>query len=176
MSKILTFFFFNKTKGKNKKHFCRYRLKCFSSEKVLLEHKETYFQINGKQTVKLKSDSIKCKNNFKKIAASFKIYPDFECNFHTLRKIKIPCSFACKIVRIDDKFSKPVALYGGENAVYKFIDAILKEYDYCKKLINEHFNKNLVISVVDNKRFKSSNKCWICNKLFTNQDKTGKGS
>ena len=48
MSKILTFFFFNKTKRKNKKHFCRYRLKCFSSEKVLLEHKETYFQINGK--------------------------------------------------------------------------------------------------------------------------------
>ena len=48
ISKILTFFFFNKTKGKNKKHFCRYRLKCFSSEKVLLEHKETYFQINGK--------------------------------------------------------------------------------------------------------------------------------
>ena len=59
-----------------------------------------------------------------------------------MRKIKIPCSFACKIVCIDDKFSKPVAVYGCENAVYKFIDAILTEYDYCKKLINEHFNKS----------------------------------
>ena len=31
---------------------------------------------------------------------------------------------------------------------------------------NENFNKNLVMSVEDEKSFKSSNKCWICNKLF----------
>ena len=28
-----------KTKNKNKKHFCRYCLQCFSGEKVLQEHK-----------------------------------------------------------------------------------------------------------------------------------------
>ena len=28
----------------------------------------------------------------------------------------------------------------------RFIEAILKEYDYCKKIIKERFNKNLVMS------------------------------
>ena len=31
----------------------------------------------------------------------------------------------------------------------------------------KHFNKNLVMFVEDEKSFKGSNKCWICNKLFT---------
>ena len=30
----------NKTKNKNKKYFCKCCLQCFSSEKVLIEHKE----------------------------------------------------------------------------------------------------------------------------------------
>ena len=41
----------------------------------------------------------------------------------------IPCSFAYKLVFVDDRFSKPVAVYRGENAAYKFIEAILKEYE-----------------------------------------------
>ena len=32
-------------------------------------------------------------------------------------------------------------------------------------------NKNLIMSVEDERRFKSSNKCWICKKLFTDEDK-----
>ena len=39
-------FMCNKTK--NNKHFCRYILQCFSSEKVLQEHKEICLIINGK--------------------------------------------------------------------------------------------------------------------------------
>ena len=46
----------------------------------------------------------------------------------------IPCSFAYKVVCIDDKFSKPIVVYRGKNDVYEFIKAILKEYKYCKKL------------------------------------------
>ena len=33
-------FMFSKTKCKNKKQFCWYCLQCFSSEKLLMEHKE----------------------------------------------------------------------------------------------------------------------------------------
>ena len=33
-------FMFNKTKRKNRKHFCRYCLQCFSSERVLMKHRE----------------------------------------------------------------------------------------------------------------------------------------
>ena len=33
-------------------------------------------------------------------------------------------------------------------------------------MIEKHFNKNLVISAEDEQRFQSSNKRWICDKLF----------
>ena len=52
-------------------------LQCFNSEKVLQGHK-VFLKINGKQNVKLGSVSIKFKNYFKKLAATFKIYADFE--------------------------------------------------------------------------------------------------
>ena len=58
-------FMCNKTKNQNKKYFCKCCLQCFSSEKVLIEHKENYLMINGKQNVKLKSGSISLKNYFK---------------------------------------------------------------------------------------------------------------
>ena len=34
---------------------------------------------------------------------------------------------------MDDKFSKPIAVYRGENAAYEFIKATLEEYKYYKK-------------------------------------------
>ena len=40
----------------------------------------------------------------------------------------IPCSFAYKVVCIDDKFSKLIVIYRGKNAAYELIRAILKEY------------------------------------------------
>ena len=52
--KDLNRFICNKTKCRTKKHFCRYCLQCFSSEKILIEHKETCLKIDGKQSVKLK--------------------------------------------------------------------------------------------------------------------------
>ena len=48
-------FMCNKTKNKNKKYFCKCCLQCFSSEKVLIEHKENCLITNGKQSVKSKS-------------------------------------------------------------------------------------------------------------------------
>ena len=52
-------------KIKIKKHFCKYCLHYFSSERVLIEHKKIRLIINGKQSVKLRSVSIKFKNHFK---------------------------------------------------------------------------------------------------------------
>ena len=45
---------------------------------MLIEHKENCLIINGKQTVKLRSGSIKFKTNFKQLALSFKIDADSE--------------------------------------------------------------------------------------------------
>ena len=46
-------FMFHKTKNKNKKWFCKSCLGGFSSENVLIKHKEKCLSINGKQSVKL---------------------------------------------------------------------------------------------------------------------------
>ena len=58
----------------------------------------------------------------------------------------VPCSYAYNIVCIDDRFSKPIVVYRGKNAAFEFIKAIVKEYKYCKKIVKEHFNKNLIMS------------------------------
>ena len=65
----------------------------------------------------------------------------------------IPCSFAYKGRCAGNKFSKKVVLYRGENAVCRFIEAILNEYDYCKKMIKKHFKKNLIMSPEEEKDF-----------------------
>ena len=81
-----------------------------------------------------------------------------------------PCSFADKVICVNDKFSKKIIVYRRKIAVNELIEANLEEYDYCKKLIKNHFNKNLVMSAKDERRFQSSNKCWIHNKLFVAKD------
>ena len=50
-------FMFNKAKNRNKKHFCKCCLQCFSSKEILIEHKKYCLVINGKRSVKLKSSS-----------------------------------------------------------------------------------------------------------------------
>ena len=50
-------------------------------------------------------------------------------------------------------------------AFYRFIEAILNEYDYCKKIIKRNFNKNLIMSA-EEETFQLSSGCLICNKLF----------
>ena len=39
----------------------------------------------------------------------------------------IPCSFAYKVVCVDDGFTKSIVVYKSENAAYEFIKALLKE-------------------------------------------------
>ena len=61
-------------------------------------------------------------------------------------------------------------MYRGKNTAYKFIKSILNEYNYCRKVIKKHFNKNLIMSAEEEERFQLSNICWICNKLFDVSD------
>ena len=53
---------------------------------------------------------------------------------------------------------------------YEFIKTILKEYKYCKKVISQHFNKNLIMSEKEEHLFQQSNSCWICKKLIDNDE------
>ena len=125
-------FMCNKTNIKNKIYFFKCYLQWFSSEKVLIEHKENYLIVNGKQSLKLKSGSISFKNYFKQLPAHFKIYADFECILKGVKSSDknngsytekcqdhIPYSFAYKDVCIDNKFSKKVVLYRGKKCCFQ---------------------------------------------------------
>ena len=183
--KDLDIFIFNKTRNKNKKDFFRCCLQCFSNEKVLIEHRKDCLVVNGKQNVKLKTGLISFKNYFKQIPVSFKIYTDIECIFKNIEcnsiecynssytkkyQDHIPCSFAYKVVCVNNKFSKKVKLYRGKDAVKRFIKSILSEYNYCKKVARNSLIENLIMSAKEEERFELSNMCWICNKLFDEGD------
>ena len=145
---------------------------------MLIKHKEDSLGINGKQSVKLEEGIIELENYFTQIPVPFKIYADFECNLRDLESYEgyytkkyqdhIPCSFAYKIVCVDDRFTKPIVGYRGKNAAYKFINLILKEYKYCKKVMNKHFNNNLIMSEKEEHLFQQSNSFWICKKRIDN--------
>ena len=86
---------------------------------------------------------------------------------HILRSAKIIAlavlpikSFVLMIVLVNQLF------FTEKNAVYRFIEIIIKEYDYCKRVIKKHFNKNLIMSAEDEERFQTSSKYWVCDKLF----------
>ena len=69
----------------------------------------------------------------------------------------IPSTFAYKVVCVDDRSTKLIAIYRGQNAAYEFIKAILKEYEYSKKRMNIHFNKNWIMSEKEEHLFQQSN-------------------
>ena len=95
---------------------------------------------NGGQNIKLEKGFIELKNINRQITVPFKIYADFECllkncdiginndcfSYTSKYQDHAPCSFADKVVCIDDKFSKDIVLYRGKNAVLKFIISFLK--------------------------------------------------
>ena len=47
--------------------------------------------------------------------------------------------------------------------------------NFCRKVIKNHFNKNLVMSAEDGERFQLSNKCWICDRSFHSGDNKVRG-
>ena len=147
---------------------------------MLIKHREDCLRINGGQKVKLEKGFVESKNYSKQIPAPCKIYADFECllkdcdsginndcfSYTSKYQDHIPCSFAYKLVCVNDKFSKDLVLYLGKNAVFKFIQCIFKEYSYCKDVRKKHFNNRLVMTAEQNEEFERSNICWICGKLI----------
>ena len=60
------------------------------------------------------------------------------------------CGYGYKVVCCyKKKYSKPIQTYQGENAVYKFMEKMLEEVEYCKGVVKKHFNKPLVMTEND---------------------------
>ena len=115
---------YNQTKHETRKHFCMYCLQCFSSERVLNNHKENCIQLNGTQAVKMptKDNSILKFNNYhKQQPTPFVIYADIEALLQKVERGQpdsnesyterfqrhVDCGSAYKVVCCyDDKYSK----------------------------------------------------------------------
>ena len=181
-------FMYNQTKHKERKHFCMYCLQCFSSDRVLNNHKDICIQVNGEQAIKMpdKDNNILKFNNFhKQQPVPFVIYADFEAitekihgcqqnnesSYTEAYQRHTDCGYGYKVVCCyDDKYTKPIQLYRGEKAVYKFMENMLEEVKYCKKAMKKHFDKPLRMTEVDGKEFKKATTCHICNKKYTEKD------
>ena len=126
-------FMFHKTKNNNKNWFCKNCLQIFTSENILIKHKEDCLSINGVQSVGVEQGIIEFQNYFKQLAVPFKINADFVCNSESNEVYEGSYAKKYQVICIDDKFSKPIVIFRGKNAAYEFIKVILKEYKYCKK-------------------------------------------
>ena len=148
--KYFNTFMYNQTKHKNKKHFCMYCLQCFSSESISVKHTNNCLTINDAQAINMpkQGDNILKFNNFhKQLPVPFVIYADFEAitkkvqgcrqseemekekgSYTETYQTHEDCGYGYKVVCCyDDKYSKPIQRYPGENAVYKFMEKMLEE-------------------------------------------------
>ena len=188
-------FMYNQTKHKNKKHFCMYCLQCFSSERILANHVINCLTINGNQAINMpkQGENILRFNNFhKQLPVPFVIYADFEAitkkvqgceqseemkknnnkrSYTEACQTHEDCGSAYKVVCCyDDKYSKPIQMYRGENAIYKFMEKMLEEVEYCKAVIKKQFNKPLVMTKDDKQCFITMDGCHICGEKYDEKD------
>ena len=105
-----------------------------------------------------KDEYVKFKNYERKIKSPFIIYADFESilvpedngkenikEYYTNKYQKhIASSYGYKLVWVDDTFSMRFKTYLGKDAVYNFINSMIKESKYCSNMMKKGFNKELV--------------------------------
>ena len=188
-------FMYNQSKHRERKHFCMHCLQCFSSERILANHVKNCLMINGNQAINMpkKGENILKFNNFhKQLPVPFIIYADFEAITKKVQgckqsddmekeKEKRPyteayqthedCGYGYKVVCCHKKkYSKPIQMYRGENAVYKFMEKMLEEVEYCKAVVKKRFNKPLKMTKNDELCFKLMDRCHICGKEYTDKD------
>ena len=188
-------FMYNQSKHKERKHFCMFCLQCFSSERILANHANNCLTINGMQAINMPKPGkniLNFKNFYKQLPVPFVIYADFEAITKKVQGYKQSeemenekdkrsyteayqthedCGCAYKVVCCyDDKYSKDICIYRGENAVYKFMEQMLEEVKYCKDVIKKNFNKPLVMTEDDKMRFKLMDECYICGEKYVEKD------
>ena len=108
-----------------------------------------------------KGEYIRFKNYERKINSPLMIYADFEGILvpedngkqnpekSHMRKYEehLACSYCYKLVCVDDKFSKSVKSYLGEDAVHNFIDCMIKESRFCIDIMKKHFIVHNAVSL-----------------------------
>ena len=109
----------------------------------MTKHKEVCLSINSAQSVILGKGTAKFKNYFKQIPVPFKIYTYFESNLESAESCEgsyskeyqdhIPWGFAYKLVCVDEKFSKPIAVLEVETLLLNLLKHFLRSMNTVKK-------------------------------------------
>ena len=128
----------------------------------------------------IQENVLKFKNFHKQLPVPFVIYADFEvqgCRPNDSRsyteayQTHKDCGYGYKVeCCYKDKYSKPIQMYRDENAVYRFMESMLKVVEYCKGVVKKRFSKPLVMSENDELCFKLMDNCHICNKKYIDKD------
>ena len=153
-------FMYNQSKHKERKHFCMYCLQCFSSIEILDAHRKDYIVINGKQAIKMPNEDeneVEFVNHRKQVPVPFVIYTDFEAitkknkkydvneskdnsnvSYTKAYQTHVDCGYGYKVVcHYDWKLSKRSKIYRGKGAIYKFMENMLEEVEYCKRWLRD---------------------------------------
>ena len=178
---------YNQSKHKERKHFGMYCLQCFKLDRILEKHTNNCLIINGKQSINMPKEGeniLKYNNFYNQQAVPFVIYGDFEAvtkkfkvvNLtminHTQKPIRLMKTVVMEkiVCCYKNKFSKPIQIYRGENAVYKFMKKMLEVVEYCEGIVKKRFNKPLKMTENDELCFKLMDGCHICGKKCTDKD------
>jgi len=178
------------TKNERRKYFCRNCLAHFMSEAKLNDHTPRCLTVNTGQTDELpEKSSPNSVVNFKAINRTipvpFVIYADCEAISKKLPSENLSdnktgtvktheqecCSYGYKVVCLyDSKYSKPYKMFRGENAAYKFLEAIFKEQKVIQKQIKVFNNSKPKLTKEEEKMWKYAKYCYVCKKDFASMD------
>ena len=100
-----------------------------------------------------KGECVKFKNYERKIKSLFAIHGDFEIilvpenngknipaeSYASQFQKRIVSSYEYKLVCVNDKFCNPFKAYFGKDAVYNFINSMIKESKYCNEVMKKEF-------------------------------------
>ena len=116
-----------------------YCLQNFTTEQILLKHKDNCMVVNGKQAIRMPEEGeniVQFKNHQRQMQAAFVIHADFEAITEKIQGCEpnnnksytdkyqkhASCSYGYKVVCCyDDKYTKPVKIYRGEEPIKKFV-------------------------------------------------------
>ena len=180
---------FSQTKNTSKKHFCKNCIQCFSSKEVLEKHKPDCMTLNDGQAVELPKEgsSISFNHIKKTVSVPFVIYADFESLVPKYEKEKELnensswtrkhqkhniCSYGYKVVCCyNDKYSQPYKSFRGENAAYKFLEAIFEEEKTIDKYMRQFKFSKMIMANDDWTNYNNAETCYVCKEGFSEENK-----
>ena len=169
------------SKNRKKKFFCKHCLHGFCREELLQEHMPDCVEINGAQKTYLpdpESSNLQFTNHHKGLKVPFVIYADFESITQPIEQaerdpsqsytdgyqVHIPCSFAYKVVCIDERYTETVTYRSdnliGTGVIGVFIRELQKEKWRIWKILKE--SKPLNMTEENERDFQAATICHIC--------------